>query len=65
MRETYGTVLPGMDLSPLAGKLIVIEGTDGVGRSTQIDLLKPWLEHLRILYGWSSVGLAPTASPPL
>src|SRR5207249_2309182 len=24
--------------------LIVIEGTDGVGRSTQINLLRPWLE---------------------
>ncbi len=45
MRETYGTVLRGMDLSAMAGKLIVIEGTDGVGRSTQIDLLKPWLEQ--------------------
>jgi dTMP kinase len=45
MRETYGTVLPGMNLSDLTGKLIVIEGTDGVGRSTQINLLKPWLEQ--------------------
>ncbi len=27
-----------------AGRLIVIEGTDGVGRSTQIDLLRAWLE---------------------
>ena len=45
MRETYGTVLPGMNLADLTGKLIVIEGTDGVGRSTQIDLLKPWLEQ--------------------
>ena len=45
MRETYGTKLPGMDLQGLAGKLIVIEGTDGVGRTTQIDLLKPWLEQ--------------------
>jgi dTMP kinase len=35
-----------MRLSDLAGKLIVIEGTDGVGRSSQIDLLKPWLEEL-------------------
>jgi dTMP kinase len=35
-----------MRLSDLAGKLIVIEGTDGVGRTTQIDLLKPWLEEL-------------------
>jgi dTMP kinase len=34
-----------MNLSDLTGKLIVIEGTDGVGRSTQINLLKPWLER--------------------
>lgn len=45
MRETYGVVLPGMSLADLTGKLIVIEGTDGVGRSTQIHLLKPWLEQ--------------------
>lgn len=45
MRETYGSSLPGMDLSEMPGKIIVIEGTDGVGRSTQIALLKPWLEQ--------------------
>jgi dTMP kinase len=45
MRETYGRLLPGMNLADLAGKLIVIEGTDGAGRSTQINLLKPWLEE--------------------
>ena len=28
----------------LPGRLIVIEGTDGVGRSTQMRLLRPWLE---------------------
>lgn len=28
----------------LPGRLFVIEGTDGVGRSTQISLLRPWLE---------------------
>src|SRR2546423_15189389 len=28
----------------LPGRLIVIEGTDGVGRSTQLHLLRPWLE---------------------
>ncbi len=28
----------------LPGKLIVLEGTDGVGRSTQIQLLRKWLE---------------------
>ena len=45
MRETYGAPLPGMNLAELPGKLIVIEGTDGVGRSTQIRLLRPWLEQ--------------------
>lgn len=45
MRSTYGVVLPEMKLENLPGKLIVIEGTDGVGRSTQIQLLKPWLEQ--------------------
>src|SRR6516225_11101798 len=28
----------------LPGRLIVLEGTDGVGRSTQLALLRPWLE---------------------
>jgi dTMP kinase len=28
----------------LPGRLVVIEGTDGVGRSTQLRLLRPWLE---------------------
>src|SRR2546421_5223780 len=28
----------------LPGRLIVIEGTDGVGRSTQLTILRPWLE---------------------
>jgi dTMP kinase len=46
VRETYGKLLPGMDLSHVTGKLIAIEGTDGAGRSTQIDLLKPWLEEM-------------------
>jgi dTMP kinase len=45
MRKTYGKLLPGMRTADLSGKLIVIEGTDGVGRSTQINLLKPWLEE--------------------
>jgi dTMP kinase len=46
MRETYGKQLPGMRLTDLPGKLIVIEGTDGAGRTTQINLLKPFLEEL-------------------
>jgi len=46
MRKTYGKTLPGMKLTDLAGKLIVVEGTDGAGRTTQINRLKPWLEEL-------------------
>jgi dTMP kinase len=46
MRQTYGKQLPGMRLSDLAGKLIVVEGTDGAGRTTQINMLRPWLEEL-------------------
>ncbi len=45
MKETYGVALPNMRVHDLVGKLIVIEGTDGVGRSTQITLLKDWLEE--------------------
>jgi len=40
----YGVRPPGLDESFLPGRLIVVEGTDGVGRSTQIALLKEWLE---------------------
>jgi dTMP kinase len=45
--EYYGETagFPEVDLAELKGKLIVIEGTDGVGRSTHTGLLKQWLEH--------------------
>jgi dTMP kinase len=42
--EFYGEGLPGVDLAELRGRLIVIEGPDGVGRSTQVAMLKAWLE---------------------
>jgi dTMP kinase len=42
----YRTPLPGVDVSEFQGKLIVIEGPDAVGRSSQIRLLRPWLEEL-------------------
>lgn len=43
-RRYYGHGIPGVDLSQLAGKLIVVEGADGSGRSTQIAKLVEWLE---------------------
>jgi dTMP kinase len=36
--------IPGFNRAVLPGRLIVVEGTDGVGRSTQIALLHEWLE---------------------
>jgi dTMP kinase len=43
--EFYGQGLPAIDPGELKGKLIVVEGTDGVGRSTHINLLRQWLEN--------------------
>lgn len=42
--SVFGEGIPGIDPQELRGNLIVIEGADGVGRSTQIWLLKQWLE---------------------
>ena len=40
----FAEPLVGFDASEIAGTLIVIEGMDGSGRSTQISLLQEWLE---------------------
>ena len=42
--RTYGTRLPGMPTEPLTGRLVVIEGPDGSGRTTEVALLKTHLE---------------------
>ena len=44
MKTFYGEGLPGVDPGALKGKLVVIEGPDGSGRSTQIAVLTDWLE---------------------
>src|ERR1041385_2691122 len=43
-RRFYGHGIPGVQLDELVGKLIVVEGADGSGRSTQIAALVEWLE---------------------
>ena len=43
-RSFYGDGIPGVKPEELAGKLIVVEGADGSGRSTQIASLVEWLE---------------------
>ena len=43
-KSFLGHPLPGIKLSELTGRLIVVEGADGSGRSTQIRRLVDWLE---------------------
>jgi dTMP kinase len=61
----YGAGFPYRTLkeNDMPGKLIVLEGTDGVGRSTQIQLLRQWLEDNG--YAVSDTGLrrSPLTQP--
>ena len=45
-RRFLGRGLPYVDVSGLSGRLFVIEGTDGVGRTTQVERLKDCLENI-------------------
>jgi dTMP kinase len=59
-RQYFGDGLPYQNLSELKGKLIAIEGTDGVGRSTHIEMLQEWLEvqgYGVITTGWTRSNL--------
>ncbi len=60
-KSWYGHGLPYLKQKRMPGHLIVIEGTDGVGRSTQIELLRPWLE----LEGYAVSNTGWTRSPLL
>jgi dTMP kinase len=55
----YGRGIPYLPIDNYPGKLIAIEGTDGVGRSTQILLLREWLE----VKGYGVVETGWTRSP--
>jgi dTMP kinase len=60
-KSWFGHGLPYVTMGALPGHLIVIEGTDGVGRSTQIERLSPWLE----LEGYAVSNTGWTRSPLL
>ena len=60
-KSWYGHGMPYLEQKRLPGHLIAIEGTDGVGRSTQIELVRPWLE----LEGYAVSSTGWTRSPLL
>jgi dTMP kinase len=60
-KSWYGHGMPYIPQKRLPGHLIAIEGTDGCGRSTQIELLRPWLE----LEGYAVSNTGWTRSPLL
>jgi dTMP kinase len=55
----YGRGVPYLKCDNYPGRLIAIEGTDGVGRTTQISLLREWLE----VKGYGVVETGWTRSP--
>jgi dTMP kinase len=60
-KSWYGHGMPYIPQKRLPGHLIAIEGTDGCGRSAQIELLRPWLE----LEGYAVSNTGWTRSPLL
>ncbi len=54
--ETYGHQIPGIGLEDLSGWLFVVEGTDGVGRTTHVNRLRTHLEKLG--YAVAETGLS-------
>ncbi len=61
----YGAGFPYKDVGELTGKLIVIEGMDGVGRSTQINLLRKWLEKNGFAVSDTGLRRSPLTQPGL
>jgi dTMP kinase len=57
--QYYGHGLPYAPIADYPGRIIAVEGTDGVGRTTQIRLLREWLE----VRGYGVVETGWTRSP--
>lgn len=61
----YGAGFPYKEVGELTGKLIVIEGMDGVGRSTQTSLLRKWLEKNGFAVSDTGLRRSPLTQPGL
>lgn len=63
--EFYGAGFPYLKIKELPGRLIVLEGTDGVGRSTQIQLIRKWLEDEGFAVSDTGLRRSPLTQPGL
>jgi dTMP kinase len=61
----YGAGFPYHKIKEMPGKLIVVEGTDGVGRSTQIQLARKWLEDEGFAVSDTGLRRSPLTQPGL
>ncbi len=65
MKQFYCEPLPKCDITKLTGKLIVIEGPDGSGRSTQVARVKTWLESKGYAVVDSAIARSQLVGPEL
>ena len=64
-KKCYGSPPPTIDLAKLSGLLIVIEGPDSSGRSTQIRMLSDWLEQRGYAVVQTGLLRSPIVGPAL
>jgi dTMP kinase len=64
-KRCYGNPLPTMNIDELRGLLIVIEGPDSSGRSTQIRMLSNWLEERGYAVVQTGLLRSPIVGPAL
>lgn len=63
--QFYGAGFPYHPINELSGSLFVLEGTDGVGRSTQVALLRGWLEEEGYAVSDTGLNRSPLTQPGL
>ena len=64
-KRCYGNPPPGVNVEELRGLLVVIEGPDSSGRSTQIHMLSSWLEQRGYAVVQTGLLRSPIVGPAL